>query len=85
MKVYEIFIVLLFFLLSSYACNEIQPVSSPTAESTQEVKVLSDFESQSALTIRNGPVYLSKEFPAHGKSSLKLNSSVGRSLFILIF
>ena len=82
MKVYEIFLVLLFFLLSSCACKETQPGSSPTAESTQDVKVLSDFESQSALTIWNGPVSLSKEFPAHGKSSLKLSSSDGRSLWL---
>jgi len=82
MKIYKIFLVLPFFLLSFYACNETQPDSSSTAESTQEVKVLSDFESQSALTVWNGHVSLSKEFPAHGKSSLKLSSSDGGSLWL---
>lgn len=82
MKVNNLFTVFSFFLLSISACNEAQQGSSQTAESTQEVRVLSDFESRSALNIWSGPVSLSNEFSAHGKSSLKLYSLEGRSLWL---
>ena len=85
MKVYNSFFGFLLILLASYACNETSPGNSPASKNSKEVIILDDFESQSALTIRNGPVSLSKEFPAHGKSCLKLSSSDGRSLFILFF
>ena len=72
MKICNLFNIILLFLLAPYACNE----------TSQEVIVLDDFESSSSIAIWNGTLSLSKEFPAHGKHSLKLNSSDGRPLWM---
>ena len=82
MKIYNLLIVSLLFLLAPYACNETSPGGSQALKDPNEVIILDDFESPSSLTIWNGTVSLSKEFPAHGKSSLELNSSDGRPLWL---
>ncbi|MGP8323481.1 MAG: beta-galactosidase [Methanosarcinaceae archaeon] len=72
MKRRSLFILVSLLLFASYACNE----------TSQEVIVLDDFESSSSIAIWNGTLSLSKEFPAHGKSCLELNSSDGRPLWM---
>jgi hypothetical protein len=72
MQIHNLYNVCLLSLLATYACNEKSP----------EVIVLDDFESPSLLAIWDGTVSLSREFPAHGKSCLELNSSDDRSLWL---
>ena len=72
MKTYHFFIVCILFLLASCASKD----------TSTEVIVLDDFESQSIPAIWKGTVSLSREFPAHGKSCLELNAEDGQSLWL---
>lgn len=69
-------------LLLPYACNEVQKESLQSVSSIPTVNTLSDFEIPSSLEIWEGTVSQSNEFPAHGKSSLKLNAPDGGSLWL---
>ena len=54
--------------------------SSLEIKKTEKVNVFDDFEDQSTLKNWEGPITFSNEFPAHGKSCLKLNTSEGQPL-----
>ena len=81
-NIFNLFSLFLLLLLVSYACNKTSPGNSPASKDSKDVRILDDFENQSALTTWNGSISLSKEFPAHGKSCLKLKSSDGESLWL---
>jgi len=65
---FALYIVLFVFL----ACSSPQPAA-------KNVLVLGDFEDASSLELWKGPVSLSAEYPAHGKSCLVLDLSDRRS------
>ncbi|HUU26934.1 MAG TPA: beta-galactosidase [archaeon] len=66
--------ILAFCLAGALACS-----SQPKADN---VLVLDDFENESSLELWSGPVSLSGDYPAHGKSCLRLDLKDVRSRFL---
>jgi len=82
MRISNLLSVLLLFSLLLYACNGTSTENSTASENSQEVIILDDFESSSVSAIWNGTISLSKEFSAHGKMCLELNSSDEQTLWL---
>ena len=82
MKTGNTFNLFVLILLALHACNGTSQEDPPISENSQEVFILDDFESPSISEIWNGTISLSKEFPAHGKRCLELNSSDEQSLWL---
>jgi len=72
MKICHIFNVFLLLFLASCTRNDTKT----------EVIVFDDFESPTISAIWKGTVSLSREFPAHGRSCLEINSPDGQSLWL---
>jgi hypothetical protein len=70
---------ILIFVL--FGCNFPQSGDSPSRNVANNTLIINDFENHSCLNNLKGPVSLSKEFPAHGNSCLKLTDSIGKSLW----
>jgi len=75
-----VFTLTLALLYSGFAQS--QNASSLGVKKKAEVNVLDDFEDPSTLNNWNGSLFLSNEFPAHGKSCLRLNTSDGQPLWL---
>ena len=81
MKAYKINFILSILFLASFACNLPRPDSSPGRKKAENTIIINDFENLSSLNNWEGPVFLSKEFTAHGNFCLKLIDSEGKSLW----
>ena len=74
---------LIFTLTLTLLCSvQSQNGSLLEIKKNKEVNVFDDFEDQSTLKNWTGPITFSNEFPAHGKSCLKLTASQGQPLWM---
>jgi len=81
MKICKIEIILPVLCLASFGCNFTPKGTSATLKEAVQTIVINDFENLSSLNNWEGPVFLSGEFPAKGKSCLKLADSLKKSLW----
>ncbi len=71
-KIFRLIAVNLIVSLQYGVMAQSQSAGLPQKSDTEKVKVFDDFEDQSTLKNWNGAISLSDEFPAHGKTCLKI-------------
>ena len=78
MKIFSKLLILFCIMIVNVRCSSPRQDNTTDPANLPKIVVLNDFENKKDLSDWQGPMSLSKEFTAHGKSSLKLTSTEGK-------